>query len=158
MNPADAFIQRLDAAEQHPSRPAEVASEAGGVRVHATVLDRDRLAAVCETLTITRSARADTDALARRARALAGRVSYLEEPLAVVEIDDPARTALLRSAPPLAEGDQRVFYEVTLREDRATLQRFRTGGRSSRRRAVPFTLTRGLLTRLINDVADCLTL
>ena len=153
MNPGETFLDRLG--NRHGGEPTEITSHAGSVRVQVTVRDCDRLAVVCDSLTIARARSAG--ALARRARAMAGRVSYLEEPLAVIEVDTASRTAVLRSAPPQADGEHRLFYELALRDDRVTLQRARGGGRGTRRRTVPFTLTRGVLSRLINDLADCLT-
>ncbi|NJL33977.1 MAG: hypothetical protein HC893_09085, partial [Chloroflexaceae bacterium] len=50
-----------------------------------------------------------------RAADLVQRLSYLEEPLAVWELDSREGLAQLRSCPPQQEGDDIFFWEVTLR-------------------------------------------
>jgi len=45
---------------------------------------------------------------------IARRLSYLEEPLAVWELDGGERVAQLRSSPPQRDGDEVLYWEVTL--------------------------------------------
>ena len=87
---------------------------------------------------------------------LASRVTYLMEPLAVLEVDLPLGKALLRSAAPTLRDGKSHYYELLLtRGDRtsASLRRFvgdRAGG--EQREAVPFVLTHDAIVKLVCDI------
>lgn len=90
--------------------------------------------------------------LARRAEAVAGRVTGLLEPLRVVEIDAAGDVAQLRSDAPAAEGDVLSYYEVTLHgHGGARVTRYEAG-RQGRRRQVAFALTHDALGKLVRDL------
>jgi hypothetical protein len=95
------------------------------------------------------SAPASTELTAEALRAwadrLAARVTYLMEPLVVVELDAVAGEAELRSQSPTARGDRNAYYEV----------RLTTAGTLRLSRVVfdaASQLTREVLERLTDDL------
>jgi hypothetical protein len=107
-------LRRLDAGGA--DGPLVVAHGQASARLELT--DHDRYSAAVRSLVVAlgeREAPADARAeLSARAAAIIRRLSYLEEPLAVWELDGDARRAQLRSSPPQREGDEVVYWEVTL--------------------------------------------
>ena len=82
---------------------------------------------------------------------LAARVTYLLEPLVVLEAD-PVEVALRSKAPTPREG-LRAFYELRLdRGGKATLGRFAFDEETRRRRPEPCRLTQEALARLADDL------
>jgi hypothetical protein len=92
--------------------------------------------------------------LRARAERVAARVTGLLEPLALLEVDSPKGTALLRSEAPKQAGDNRFYYEVLLGANgSASARRYeaeRTGGK---RKQIAFTLTHEALAKLADDLA-----
>src|SRR5262245_60362810 len=79
--------------------------------------DHDRYSVTLRELTVGAGAEAPSDArayLSSRGAEVARRLSFLEEPLAVWELDGGERIAQLRSSPPLREGEEISYWEVTL--------------------------------------------
>ncbi len=79
--------------------------------------DHDRYSVTLRELTIGVGGAAPLDArgyLSAVAAEVARRLSFLEEPLAVWELDAGQHMAQLRSSPPLREGDTVAYWEVTL--------------------------------------------
>ena len=84
---------------------------------------------------------------------LAARVTYLMEPLAVLEADPVAGEVLLRSQAPTPRGGERAFYELRLSgRGAARLDRVTFDEPTRRRRPAPCQLTREALERLADDL------
>jgi hypothetical protein len=89
---------------------------------------------------------------------LAARLTYLMEPLVVLEVDAHAGEAELRSQSPTPRGDRRAFYEVRLRrEGSLSLRRTAYDEQARRRQAVPCQMTLEVLERLADDLAASLS-
>jgi hypothetical protein len=84
---------------------------------------------------------------------IAARVSYLMEPLVVLEQDALAGEVAIRSHAPTARGDLRAFYEIRIAPG-GTLHLARLGfdEASRRRRPVDCMMTREVLERLVDDI------
>lgn len=96
---------------------------------------------------------ATKSALKDKAADLSQRVTGLMEKLKVVEIDDSRGEALLRSDSPVANDDQRLYYELLAqRQGSTTLYRYQGSMLRSHRKEVPFVLTREALAKLIADL------
>jgi len=96
------------------------------------------------------------EALRAWADRLAARVTYLMEPLVVVELDSVAGEAELRSQSPTARGDLNAYYEVRLNHSGALrLSRVVFDAATRRRRPAPCQLTREVLERLADDLVVC---
>lgn len=88
---------------------------------------------------------------------LTARLSYLMEPLVVLEVDDLAGSAELRSQTPTTRGDVRSFYEVRLGRDRSLrLGRLSVDSANGQRRSTPCQLTGEVLERLTDDLVASL--
>lgn len=84
---------------------------------------------------------------------LAARVTYLMEPLVVLEVDPANAEVELRSDRPTPRGDARSFYEARLtRPGSLRLGRVTFDSADRRRRPAPCQLTREALERLIDDI------
>jgi hypothetical protein len=93
------------------------------------------------------------DDLKARADRVAARVTYLMEPLRLIEADAQGVEVELRSAQPTARDGRRAYYEVRLNR-RGTLRLARVVfDESDRSRTeTPFQLTREVLDRLVDDL------
>ncbi|REJ68104.1 MAG: hypothetical protein DWQ31_09425 [Planctomycetota bacterium] len=84
--------------------------------------------------------------------ALSKQLTYLLEPIAVIEADAEEGMVQLRSEPPHRVEDSRSYYELLVRRGgELRLQRFcKTNGVA--RRAVPASVTREVFLRLVGDL------
>ncbi len=88
---------------------------------------------------------------------LSARLTYLMEPLVVLEVDDQAGSAALRSQTPTTRGEVRSFYEVRLGRDRSLrMQRISFDTATRQRRVTPCQLTGEMLARLSDDLVASL--
>lgn len=84
---------------------------------------------------------------------LAARLTYLMEPLVVIEVDAEGGEAALRSREPSTRDEVRTYYEVRLRrEGTLNLRRVAYDPADRRRRPVACQLTREALERLADDL------
>ena len=97
---------------------------------------------------------ADTRRLEQCASAIASRLTYLLEPLRVLEIDDQARIVQLRSVPPSRQGNLHSYYEVQVREGGSIVLRRFEAIRGRPRRHVDAHVTREVFTRLVHDLCS----
>jgi hypothetical protein len=94
-----------------------------------------------------------TDALKAWGDRLAARLTYLMEPLIVLEVDALGGEVELRSQAPSARDTLRTYYEVHLRrEGTLRLRRVAFDTATRRRTTVPCQLTREALERLTDDL------
>jgi len=149
----------LDENTQVHAPPCEVAIEEGPHRLALNLTALDSVGVAFDSLEFAISSRAEwsPDALRAWGERLAGRVTYLMEPLKVLEVDAAGGGGPIRSQSPTARGEQRSFYEVrifkqgTLRMERSTFDDV-----SRRRRQIPCHLTREVLERLADDIVGSL--
>jgi hypothetical protein len=84
---------------------------------------------------------------------IAVRVTYLMEPLVVLEQDALAGDVAIRSHAPTARGDHRAFYEISIGSaGTLRLVRLTFDESSRRRRPIDCMMTREVLERLIDDI------
>jgi hypothetical protein len=91
--------------------------EGAGSSVRLDIADHDRYSVTLRSLTVALDQQAPADArayLADRAAEIGRRLGYLEEPLAVWELDAADRVAQLRSSPPQRDGEAVSYWEVVL--------------------------------------------
>jgi len=85
---------------------------------------------------------------------LSQRLSYLLEPIGLVEADDEHCVVQLRSNPPQQDEDATSYYELLLRSGGTiSLCRY-TKNRGGIRQVVPAMVTREVLGRLATDFVD----
>jgi hypothetical protein len=134
-----------------------------GPTEHAQVVfsDRDRYSVALRELVVGTNggAPADTRAyLSAAAAAVARGLSFLEEPLAVWELDGGEGMAQLRSSPPLREGDEVSYWEVTLTagQPSARAARYHWAPGMVERENVAYPATFALLGRMADALAEAL--
>ena len=131
---------------------------ASGGRLRAVLDAVDAIGCAFEELALETPALrgADTDRLAQTAQHLARRITYLLEPLRILEVDDRARIVQMRSVPPSTKGTARAYYEVLVREGGAVSVRRFEAHPGKPRRQVPAQVTREVFIRLAHDLVDSL--
>lgn len=148
----------VDARPDPGSFPCEVAADDGGHRLALRLTAAGPVGLAFEALEYTAADRAARPAEALRAWAdrLAARLTYLMEPLVVLEVDADAGAAELRSQSPTARGDLRGYYEVRLNRTGALrLSRVVFDGATRVRRPAPCQMTVEVLERLADDLVAC---
>jgi len=124
--------------------------------------DHDRYSMTLRELTIGTGGAAPLDTrgyLSAAAAEVARRLSFLEEPLAVWELDGGERMAQLRSSPPLREGDAVTYWEVTLwagDEPGARAVRYHWSPGMLEREVFVYPATFALIARMADGMADAL--
>ena len=84
---------------------------------------------------------------------LASRVTYLMEPLVLLEVDDRVSEVQLRSQSPTLRSDKRSFYEVRIQKPGVLhLSRVAFDESSRKRTPAPCQMTREVLERLADDL------
>jgi hypothetical protein len=141
------------------SQPLQVSI--GPLRAELAFFDRDRYSVTMRELTIGADAGAPEEArafLSAAAAAAARRLSFLEEPLAVWELDGAEGMAQLRSSPPQRDADEIAYWEVTLwaGQPRAHVARYRWAPGMLEREAVAYPATFALLGRMADALAESL--
>ena len=151
-----------DAVESLPSGgplPCRVEAETDRARLALNLTAQGPVGLAFDGLDYARTDRVDLPAEALRGWGdrLAARLTYLMEPLVVIEVDAQAGEAELRSRTPTPRGDRRSFYEVRLRREGSLhLQRAAFNEATRRRQVVPCQMTVEVLERLADDLAASL--
>ena len=135
-----------------------------GEPVHASLalFDHDRYSVTLRELSVGTVGVAPSDArgyLSASAAEVARRLSFLEEPLAVWELDGGERVAQLRSSPPLREGEDVSYWEVTLwagAEPGARAIRYHWAPGLAEREVLAYPATFALIARMADGLADAL--
>ena len=139
------------------SPPCEVAVEDSPnlLNLHLIALDSVGVAfTLLEYATTKQSEEWTSDTLRAWGERIAGRVTYLMEPLKIFEVDAGNGEVQLRSQSPTARSEQRGYYEIRLSKHGALrLERFAFDETNRQRRMVPCQLTREVLERLADDLA-----
>jgi len=124
--------------------------------------DHDRYSLTLRELTVGAGGAVPNDArayLSAVAAEVARRLSFLEEPLAVWELDGGERVAQLRSSPPLREGDEVAYWEVTLSagdEPGARAVRYHWAPGMAEREVLAYPATFALVARMADGLAAAL--
>lgn len=125
--------------------------------------DYDRYSVTLRALEVSLAPRAAAEdphaELSGRAAAVIRRLAYLEEPLAVWELDGRELAAQLRSSPPQREGEELTYWEITLRTGEQPLAhaaRYRWAPGMAEREAVVYPATFALIGRIADSLAAAL--
>jgi hypothetical protein len=132
------------------------------LRARLEFFDHDRYSVAVRELVVGDDGPAPGDVqtyLSATAADIARRMSYLEEPLAVWELEGSAGMAQLRSSPPQREGDEVSFWEVTLwagPQSGARIMRYRWASGMVEREVVAYPATFTLVARMADSLAEAL--
>lgn len=135
--------------------PCHVEAEDGGHRLSLQLTAAGPVGLAFDHLNYATADRSDRPATALRTWAdrLAAKLTYLMEPLVVLEIDPIAGAAELRSQSPTERGELRSYYEVRMnRSGELRLSRVAFDAVTRHRRPVPCQMTVEVLERLADDL------
>jgi hypothetical protein len=136
--------------------PCTVTVEDGPNRLTLNLTALDTVGVAFDTLEFVATDRADwsSDALRAWGERLAARVTYLLEPLKVIEIDAGGGEVQIRSQAPSTRAQQRGFYEVRLyKQGSLRMERFVYSDATRERERTACQLTREVVERLADDIA-----
>jgi hypothetical protein len=127
------------------------------VTLHLTALDTVGVAFSSFEFATSSRPEWTSEALNEWGTRLAGRITYLMEPLKVLEIDSGGGEVQIRSQSPTTRDTERGYYEMRLfRQGMLRMQRFTYDAKAQKRRESPCQLTREVLERLADDIAASL--
>ena len=150
MKPAEHIISQIPRVLSGPA--GEIQAMVGDLQVRLKLADRDRLGCLLEKLEIKH---AQGNPLGLDPTRIAGKVTYLGEALAVIEVEGSGKKAILRSAPPRKDGELISFFEMVLdRSEGLSLVRYAYDGVRGERLTVSAPLTMSTLVRLLTDLMD----
>ncbi|MCE9607655.1 MAG: hypothetical protein K8U03_22435 [Planctomycetia bacterium] len=153
----DRIEAAVERAAQVGSFPTTIDETAGTARIGCELLAAEKLACAFERLEVCNE-RWKTAPLAqvkRIAEALAGRLTYLLEPIRTIETDADTCTVQMRSSPPRrADDGSRTYYELQVcGGGKLSLGRYEKQPDQSRR-PVPIQLTREVFRHLTTDFIE----
>jgi hypothetical protein len=121
-------------------------------KVDVTLVDWDRLGCLIRKVEIGHS---HNNAMKFDPAQIEDKITYLGEPLRVIELAEDGGRAVLRSAPPHRDGEKISFFELVLDQNAGlSLVRYLYDGNRGERISVPAALTRESLERLLADLID----
>lgn len=133
-----------------------LSAQDGAVRLECRLTALDRLACAFEHLQVQHPAltNASLQRLKQIADQLSARLTYLLEPIRVLEADAQQCAVQLRSSPPEREADSAAYYELLVRAD-GTLSLARYVKQPGMPRQVtPAQVTHEVLLRLVVDLTS----
>ncbi len=136
--------------------PCSVSVEEGPSRLTLHLTGLDTVGVAFTILEFATTSRSDwsPEALSGWGDRLASRVTYLMEPLKVVETDVHGGEVQMRSQRPTPRDEQRSYYEVRLfRQGALRMQRYAFDHETRERSQTACQLTREVLERLADDIA-----
>jgi hypothetical protein len=148
----------LDAHSDASPLPCDVAVEEGRHRLSLHLTANSKIGLAFDTLKFSTMDRPTCSPEALRAwgEKLVNRLTYLMEPLVVLEVDPVGGEAELRSQVTTARNGNRSFYEIRLDQHGALrLVRVAFDEATRERRPVACQLTREVLERLTDDIVAC---
>lgn len=147
------LVNSLDTIGTYQGDPhsVEVAENQRHLRCELVALDRLACAVNELALQTPELADASIDDLKKLSGTLAGRLTYLLEPIGLVEVEAEQCSVQLRSKPPQREDDTSSYYELLVRRGgQISLCRYTaTSGQPRQRSTAQFT--REVLGRLVAD-------
>ncbi len=160
MNPSHAIAAALDAALEASVSPFVYAYQ-DRFRFELSLAANTSVGVALHELhcTLQPEAEFSADQLRNWGNRLGERMTYLMEPLRVLEVDDEQGVACLRSNTPTPRGSQRSFYEILLnRTGSLSLNRISFNEEDRRRTSTEFQLSREILERFADDLAATIPL
>jgi len=117
------------------------------------LLESDKLSSRITQIRHLGAALPDMQATQAKAEQLCQRLSYLEDELRLVELDDVREAAVLRSVEPERQAQYIDYYEVEVqRQGQTQIQRIRYNRHKNDKENLDFILSERLLERLGKDL------
>jgi len=149
------IVAALDAQSASDALPATLAVEDDATRLTLFLTANGPVGLAFSALDFAAATRPEwsPEALRTWADRLAARLTYLMEPLVVLEHDRAGGEVELRSQSPTPRADQRAYYEVRLnREGALRLTRIAVDDATRNRRPIDCQMTREAFERLTDDL------
>lgn len=133
-----------------------------GVHLKIAIADFDKFGFLVRQITAVRAASlpagsAVKSLLAQQAAAVGKRITYMLESFHLVELDERAQRAQVRSVTPYREDKTIHYYEVLLEQGSAlTFSRYAANNGQTGRALETFHVTDDICRRLLNDLAAAL--
>lgn len=134
----------------------------GATQAMLAFFDHDRYSVTLRTLKVEAGQLAGDDVqtyFSATAAEIIRRLSFLEEPLAVWELDGGERLAQLRSSPPERMGEEVSYWEVALsagEQPTAQISRYRWAPGCVERELIAYPATFGLVARIADGLTEAL--
>ena len=132
----------------------------GGIHLKIEVQDLDKYGVLLHEIVVSNEQPADQrvrELLQRQAAEIESRFTYLLEAFRLIELDETAGTAQIRSGTPYHEAGALHYYEVLLRGGNTlTFTRYQRKDRNSARALEACYVTEQLLARICEDAAAVL--
>jgi hypothetical protein len=141
-----------------------IPAEAEGPDILLTLADFDRYSVTVRNLKVSYNNLAKNgskvkDYLRQRAKQITRRVTYLEEPLELLELDAGAGVAQLRSNAPSQDNETVIYWEALIQIEphpTVSLARYRWTPDRREREVLVYPATFATLGRIAQDLADSL--
>ena len=145
--------QIIDQLQKGPSnRAGEILALDGDLQVRVKLADSDRLGCLLEKLEMKST---DGHPLRLDPIRIEREMTYLGEPLRIIELEKHLGKAVLRSFPPRMENGTVSYFEITLdRSDGLSLTRLAYDRNLGTRSLIPAPFTRDTLERVLTDLVN----
>ncbi len=155
MSVGERAVQRLKQAAR-TSGPVDITVHGKQTQVRVKARRVEGIGAAVDEVEATRSTPLENGQARRWAEEFARRARYLLEPVEVVEADDHANEAIVRSRPPAQTAQGPEYYEAHVHGPggRTTVRRYRYDRSTRKRSPQPMNFTHDQLKRLIDDLDD----
>ncbi len=150
LNQIDQELQRLRTA----GGSGVLAADAPNGRLECDMANVDSLGCAVDQFSF-RSDRlhgAPLEKLKKIGEDLSRRVTYLLEPIAIIELDAEGVTVQLRSSPPTKDDGTTTYYELNINQEGLTLRRYQAQS-GQPRQPIPAHFTHEALRRLARDIS-----
>ena len=142
----------IDQLQKGPSNEGEILALDGDLQVRLKLADWDRLGCLLEKLEMKT---ADGHPLNLDPLRIEREMTYLGEPLRIIEMEKHFGKAVLRSFPPRTENGTVSFFEIVLdRSGGLSLTRLTYDRNLGTRSLIPAPFTRNTLERLLLDLVN----
>ncbi len=132
----------------------------GRAQVKLALQDYDRYSVVLKGVEVAYGAdQVVQPSLQQRAEQITHRLTYLEEPLGLVELDEAEGLVQLRSQPPRRDGETIIYWEAEITDrpgPTVRLNRYRWTPARPERESVSYPVTFARLGQMVEDITHSL--
>ncbi len=129
----------------------EASSDDASVQCEFSTIDS--MACAIERVTVDFSSSRSAEQLRATCSELSAKLTYLLEPLQIIECDEELSTVQMRSNPPQADQQARRYYELTATPSHLALRRFEKRPGQGREQ-IESVFTHEVAIRLVKDLSE----
>jgi hypothetical protein len=162
MNLGQHAVEAVKARARTARAPFVLEEVGDGIHLTLEIQDSDKYGALVRQLSARRDAgrrQSLTRLLREQAAEIERRLTYLLEDFRLIELDETAGTAQIRSGTPYRDTDALHYYEILLAGGNTlTCTRYQKTGKNGGREIEPCYFTEQMLARVCDDIAAVLRL